>query len=143
MAYTPLLWLIAGVILCVMEFTLPTAYIEFTMGLSAMLVALLALVVPSFGLQVAVWMLLSVVLTIAMRQLMPTPKAAKTIEDAKEAKTLTEIPPGQTGRVLYEGSSWQARCEDHEVAIAPEQPVYVVGRQGNTLLILPETSIQP
>ncbi|MBE9177382.1 NfeD family protein [Oculatella sp. LEGE 06141] len=138
-----LIWLIAGVILCVMEFALPTAFIEFTMGVSAILVALLVWVLPqmSFGLQVVFWLVLSVGLTIASRRFVPQVKS-RLLEDATEAKTLTEILPGENGRVLYEGNSWQARCGDEAVAIAPNQKVYVVERQGNTLIVMPASSIQ-
>ncbi|MEB3359711.1 MAG: NfeD family protein [Synechococcales bacterium] len=120
-----------------MEFTLPTAFLEFTMGLSAILVGILALVVPSFGVQVAVWLLLSVVFLVLARRLMPKAVPAM-IRDSQEARTLTAIPAGKTGRVIYEGASWQARCDDDQVAIAPEELVYVVSRRGNTLVVVPE-----
>lgn len=134
---TPLFWLLAGVTLCIMEFTLPTAFIELTMGISALIVAVFAIFVPYFAAQVGLWLVLSVLLTILMRRLVPKSKH-RAIEDAREAQTLTEIPPGQTGRVLYEGNSWQARCEDDEMVIAPHQKVYVVRRQGTTLIVLPQ-----
>ncbi|MGG6298234.1 NfeD family protein [Leptolyngbya sp. AN02str] len=130
------IWLIAGVVLCVMELVLPTAFIEMTLGISAFIVAAIALVVPSVGIQVALWMVLSIILTVLVRKLMPrrTPRA---IAESREAETLTEILPGQTGRVIYEGNSWQARSE-LEVAIAPNQRVYVVERRGTTLIVVPE-----
>ncbi len=131
------LWLIAGVILCIMEMVLPTAFVEVTMGISAFVVALLALVIPQVGVQVAIWLVLSVVLTLLSRRLVPKRKA-HIIEDSREAQTLTEILPGQTGRVLYEGNSWQARCDDPEMVIAPNQRVIVVERRGTTLIVLPE-----
>ncbi|MBF2090799.1 MAG: NfeD family protein [Synechococcales cyanobacterium K44_A2020_017] len=137
----PLIWLIAGVILCVMEFTIPTAFTEFTLGVSAIIVALVALVVPQVSIQIVLWLVLSVVATLMLRRFMP-PQTNRVLEDATDAKTLTEILPGETGRVLYEGNSWPARCED-DVAIAPNQFVYVVGRRGNILLVMPETSIHP
>jgi membrane protein implicated in regulation of membrane protease activity len=138
-----LIWLIAGVILCVMEFALPTAFIEFTMGVSAILIALLVLALPqiAFGVQVVVWMVLSVILTVLSRRFVPKGKS-RLLEDAIEAQTLTEILPGEAGRVLYEGNSWQARCDDEEMAIAPNQKVYVVERRGNTLMVVPASSIQ-
>jgi membrane protein implicated in regulation of membrane protease activity len=137
----PLIWLIAGILLCVMEFTIPTAFTEFTLGVSAIIVAMVALVVPQVSIQIALWLVLSVVATVLLRRFMPA-QTARELEDAKEAKTLTEILPGETGRVLYEGNSWPARSEDNQ-AIAPNQAVVVVGRQGNTLLVIPETLIQP
>lgn len=134
---TPVFWLIVGVILCIMEFTLPTAFVELTMGLSAILVAVFALFVPNFALQVGLWLVLSLTLAILMRRLTPS-KPHRQIQDSKEAQTLTEIPPGETGRVLYEGNSWQARCDDEEMAIAPNQKVFVVRRQGTTLIVIPQ-----
>ncbi|GAB4365268.1 MAG: NfeD family protein [Elainellaceae cyanobacterium] len=134
---TPVFWLIVGVILCIMEFTLPTAFVELTMGFSAILVAVFALFVPNFALQVGLWLVLSLVLAILMRRLIPS-KPHRQIQDSKEAQTLTEIPPGETGRVLYEGNSWRARCDDEEMAIAPNQKVFVVRRQGTTLIVIPQ-----
>jgi membrane protein implicated in regulation of membrane protease activity len=124
-----------------MELFLPTAFVEFTMGISALIVAWLTPVIPQVGAQVALWLLLSVVLTILSRHFVPQGKS-RLIEDSKEAETLTEIPAGQTGRVLYEGNSWQARCGDDTLAIAPNQKVYVIGRQGTTLIVMPEHLLQ-
>lgn len=135
------LWLIAGVILCIMEFTLPTAFVEFTMGVSAMLVALIALVVPQFSVQIVLWLVFSVILTVISRRFVPKGKAFL-IADSTEAQTLTEISAGNLGRVLYEGNSWQARCEDESLAIAPHEKVYVVERRGNTLIVMPERLIR-
>lgn len=136
MLSTPILWLIAGLILCLMELLLPTAFVELTMGFSAVIVACVAWFVPSLSIQVGLWLLLSVGLIVLLRRLFPQ-RTHAAIEDAKEAKTLTVIAPGETGRVLYEGNSWQARCEDEQIAIPPEQRVYVVGRRGTTLIVIP------
>jgi membrane protein implicated in regulation of membrane protease activity len=134
------IWLIAGILLCLLELLLPTAFSEFMMGISAIIVALVAQVVPNFGVQVGLWLVLSVILIALVRRFMPS-RPTESIEDAKEAQTLTEIPPGATGRVLYEGNSWQARCGDHELAIAPNERVYVIARKGTTLIVIPESLI--
>jgi len=118
-----------------MEAVLPTAFVELTLGISAILVGLLALLIPNLGLQIALWMVFSVVLLIGFRRLFPQ-KTPRMLEDSREATTLTEILPGQKGRVLYEGNSWQALLEADR-AIAPNQPVVVVGRRGTTLLVVP------
>lgn len=136
----PIFWLTAGLILCLMELVIPTAFIELTMGISAILVGLLAWFIPYLTIQVILWMVFSVGLTLLLRRLLPKRKRT-TIEDAKEAKTLTAIAPGAVGRVIYEGNSWQARCEDDQLEIAPNQKVYVVGRQGTTLLVLPASMV--
>lgn len=131
------LWLGAGVILCLSEWVLPTAFVAFMMGLSALAVALVSLVLPQVYLQAILWLGLSTGLILVSRRLLPK-RPAKLLRDPIEAQTLTEILPGQKGRVLYEGISWQARCEDHHLAIAASEKVYVVRREGTTLIVLPE-----
>ncbi len=130
-------WLLIGLLLCLMEFFVPTAFVELVMGLSAFIVAGVSLIVPYANLQVLLWMILSISAVIAVRRLFPDREVAS-IEDAREAETLTEILPDQTGRVLYEGISWQARSDGIEMTIAPHQRVIVIGREGNTLIVIPE-----
>ncbi len=131
-----MLWLLAGSMLCLLELFLPTAFVAFLMGISALAIAFVALIAPTaLGVQVVLWLLLSTTLVFLSRRFLPDARASKTL-DAKEAQTLTEIPAGQTGRVLYEGNSWRARCEDEAEAIAPNQKVYVVRREGTTLIVM-------
>lgn len=132
-----MLWLVAGSILCLLELLVPTAYVAFLMGISAFVVALVAWVLPQFPIQVVLWLLLSTTLVFLSRRFIPHPKASKNL-DAIVAQTLTEIPAGETGRVLYEGNSWRARCEDETDAIAPNQKVYIVRREGTTLIVVPQ-----
>ncbi len=129
------LWLVIGTVLCLMELVLPTAFVAFVMGISALLMAAIAHLIP-FNLQIVVWMGLSLGLVLFSRRFARQKSVANL--DATEAETLTEIPAGKSGRVLYEGNSWAARCEAQEVTIAPNQKVYVVGRQGTTLIVVPE-----
>lgn len=131
-----LLWLIAGAILCFLELITPTAFVEIAMGISAFIVALLSFALPNFGLQVLLWMVFSLLLVFLTRRLLPK-RAHYTLQDATEACTLTEIAPGKTGRVIFEGNSWQARC-DSDIPILPDQKVLVIGREGNTLIVIPE-----
>jgi len=132
------IWLLIGIGLCLVEFILPTAFVASVMGISAFVVALGSPWVP-FSLQILLWMVLSLVLVLLSRRFVRQ-KAAKKL-DATEAETITEILPGKAGRVLYEGNSWAARCEDHSLTIAPNQRVYVVGRRGTTLIVMPESLI--
>jgi membrane protein implicated in regulation of membrane protease activity len=105
------------------------------LGIAAILTAIAALVISSPLAQMLLWGVLSLVLASFMRSLMP--KAAKTLEHDTEAWVRATIPVDGVGRVLYEGSLWQARCQVQDVAITPQQRVYVVGREGNTLLVVP------
>lgn len=133
----PLIWLIAGSILCLMEVIFPTAFVAFMMGLSAILVAVVALKVSSLWVQVICWLLFSTVFVVGSRRwLTPKPTLSR-LSDDSEAQTLTEILPGQSGRVLYEGNSWRAICGDETLSIAAQQKVYVVSRKGNTLIVVP------
>lgn len=132
-----MLWLLAGSILCLLELFLPTAFVAFMMGISAFVVALVALMPTTLSVQVVLWLLLSTAFVMLSRRFLPHASASKNL-DAKEAETLTEIPEGQTGRVLYEGNSWKARCDDETEAIAANQKVYVVRRKGTTLIVVPQ-----
>jgi membrane protein implicated in regulation of membrane protease activity len=135
-----LVWLLGGVALCVLEAIVPTAFIALTMGLSAIAIACLIQGFTAFGtqvgLQVGLWMVLSIGLTVLVRALPRRPR--RSLVDDTQGKTLTAIEPGQTGRVLYEGNSWQARCADDSLAIAAEQAVYIVEHRGTTLIVMPE-----
>ncbi|MBW4579382.1 MAG: NfeD family protein [Tildeniella nuda ZEHNDER 1965/U140] len=136
MALSPtLIWLLVGAILCLVEFIVPTAFIALVMGVSALIVAAASTIIPP-GLQIVLWMVLSLALTVYSRRLVQQKTTRKL--DATEAETLTEILPGKIGRVRYEGNSWAARCEDHTLTIAPNQTVYVVARKGTTLSVMPE-----
>jgi len=130
-----MVWLIVGAGLCFVEFVLPTAFIAFVLGLSALLVAIAAHLLP-LGAQVLLWVILSTVLVLISRRFVNRRAALKL--DAIEAETLTEIRPGEGGRVSYEGNSWAARCEGSSINIPPGRRVYVVGRKGTTLIVMPE-----
>ncbi|HEY9616236.1 MAG TPA: NfeD family protein [Microcoleaceae cyanobacterium] len=114
-----LIWLLAGAGLCLAELVFPTAFVAFMLGISALIVAAVASFIP-FNLQVLLWMVVSLLLVVASRRLVRQRAAFKL--DATEAETLTEIAAGKTGRVLYEGNSWLARCSDWECTIANWPP---------------------
>ncbi|MDB9504286.1 NfeD family protein [Spirulina major CS-329] len=139
-----LLWLLAGAILCLMELFFPTAFIEFMMGVAALLVGVMSLVVPVFGLQILTWLALTTVgILLSRRMFTPKQRSRLVLEESRDGRTLTEIPPGEAGRVLCDGNSWQARCEDEAIAIPPNTKVFILRREGNTLIILPTSAIQP
>ncbi|KAI9133779.1 NfeD family protein [Acaryochloris sp. CCMEE 5410] len=130
------LWLGLGLAFCVFEVITPTAFVELMMGISAFAVAVISLVVPQFYLQALIWLILSVFLIALVRRFVPK-RTARILQAEVEAETLTQIPAGQTGRVIYEGSSWRARCEDENLTIESKTKVYVVGRKGTTLFVIP------
>ena len=151
----PLFWLIAGILLCLVEFLLPKPwakrfrFIALMMGVGALLVSLIVwqgaialgfewqfLMYDGFSLQVMYWMGLSFAFAIWLRPMLIR-RPNYTIPEATQAQVLTEILPGKTGRVLFEGSSWQACCADPKLAIAPNQMVDVLRREDNTLIVMP------
>lgn len=141
-----LFWFGGGAILCSIEFFLPNTWaktyklIALTMGLSSLIVGVFVWrydFLQDVRFQIAYWMGLSIASVIWVRPMVLKRKKF-TVPDATEARTLTEILPGQTGQVLYEGCFWQARCEGYQEAIPPNQRVYVLRREGNTLVVLPE-----
>lgn len=139
MPSTSIIWLLAGSALCLIELFLPTAFVAFLMGISAIVVAFLSQVIlGKLWLQVVVWLLLSTALVLLSRRFVTSPRRRSKIQDAIIAETLTEIPAGKTGRVLYEGNSWRARCDDEKLSISPNQRVYVTRREGTTLIVMPE-----
>ena len=145
-----LFWFSGGVLLCLIELFLPKSWakqyklVPLIMGVSSLLVALFVWrydFLEDARLQIAYLMGLSTACVIWVRPMLLRKKKF-TVLDATEAQTLTEILPGQTGQVLYEGCLWQARTEGYQGAIAPNQRVYVMRREGNTLIVLPETLFQ-
>jgi membrane protein implicated in regulation of membrane protease activity len=131
-------WIGIGLVLCVLELIFPTAFVEMVMGLSAIATGFFSLLIPNlFGWQVILWMGLSLMSIFAVRRFVPR-KMPKILQDSQEATTLTAIAPGEKGRVLYEGSPWAATCADPTVAIAPNIKVMVVGREGTTLVVMPD-----
>jgi membrane protein implicated in regulation of membrane protease activity len=131
-----LFWLLVGLALCGVEAILPTAFTAFTMGISALMIAVIAILIPeAIGVQVMLWLALSVALVYLSHRFLPHRDRQKLL-DRTEAEALTEILPGQTGRVMYEGASWRAKSADESITIQPHQPLYVIGREGTTLIVI-------
>lgn len=141
-----LFWFSGAVVFCLIELFLPNTWakqfklVPLIMGVNSLVVAFFEwryAFLDDTRLQIAYWMGLSTACAIWVRPMLLRKKKF-TVLDATEAQTLTEILPGQTGQVLYEGCLWQARTEGYEGAIASNQRVYVVRREGNSLIVLPE-----
>jgi membrane protein implicated in regulation of membrane protease activity len=131
-----MIWFLIGIALCLLEAVFPTAFVALVAGVSALIVAFLPIALP-IGVEVALWIVLSALGIWASRGLVD--RQAPQQFDAKEGKMLTDLIPGEFARVLYEGNSWKACCEDPTLAIAAHERVLVVGRQGTTLMVLPES----
>ncbi len=136
--FSPVLfWLIIGCTLCVLELIFPTAFVEFAMGVSAIIVAGLALIIPDNNILIIFWMVISVALILLTKKFIMPKRKDPILEEAQEGVTITVIEPGKTGQVMYEGNSWSATCADENIKILPDEKVYIVSRNGNTLSVLP------
>jgi membrane-bound ClpP family serine protease len=54
----------------------------------------------------------------------------------REARVTEIIQPGRRGRVYFQGTWWNARCEQL-ITLNPDESVFVVARLGLTLLVEP------
>jgi membrane protein implicated in regulation of membrane protease activity len=142
MPISTLIWLLAGAALCLTELFLPSAFVAFMMGISALIVALLSQFGLALWMQIVAWLMLSTLLIVLSRRFLQPRQRKSKIQDAITAETLTEIPAGKTGRVLYEGNSWRALCDDEQLNVAAHQRVYVVRREGTTLIVMPENLLR-
>ncbi|WP_099239701.1 NfeD family protein [Synechococcus sp. BDU 130192] len=140
-----MIWLIIGAVLCSLEFIFPTAFMEFMLGLGAVAVAVIVYLIPSLNpnIQIFLWLLFSTIAIVSSRRFFTPKTSMRTLSDAADAETLTAIAPGEAGRVLYEGNSWRARCADETVTIDPHQTVYVLRREGTTLIVMPRHLLEP
>lgn len=127
-------WIVLGFIFLLLGLTVgePTAA---ALGIAAIITAIASLTVDSVPLQVVIWGVLSIALTIVLRGMVPLP--ARDGQPSTEATVSEAIPKGGVGRVSYEGALWKARCQISDIHIIRGQTVQVVGRQGLTLIVLP------
>ncbi|NEQ97149.1 MAG: NfeD family protein [Cyanothece sp. SIO2G6] len=104
-------------------------------GLAAIITAIAAITIPQLSLQLIIWVILSLALAVVMRGMVP--QESSELKPSTEAEVVIDIPPGYVGEVAYEGSLWRARCQVSDIAIPTGEQVQVVGRKGNTLIVIP------
>ncbi|MEO0409106.1 MAG: NfeD family protein [Cyanobacteria bacterium P01_A01_bin.135] len=136
-----LLWLVAGVLGLLLGVTTGKLVIA-ALGLAAVITSIVALTVFSLVLQVIIWAILATVLAIELKDLAPAP-VKKDVRPPPHGKVLRPIYPGQTGEVAYQGTTWKARCQVPDAVLEMEQPVQIVGREGNTLWVMPRDGETP
>ncbi|MBR4171926.1 MAG: NfeD family protein [Kiritimatiellae bacterium] len=119
---TPLIWLIAGIILLIMEVATPGFVICF-FGLSAITVSLLAKLIPSFG---AAWQwfafsVLAILYTIFLRRFLTRIFVGKSETTSsnpdddttgKVVRVTADISPNIPGRVELNGTNWTAEANE-------------------------------
>ena len=158
-AFTPpMFWLLLGVVLSAIDLliikTQPQRYRYYLlmMGVAALISSFILwrgsvafqfswanVMYEDFDWQISYWMGIALALSIWIRPIFIVRKKF-VIPESTAATTISEILSGETGMVIYEGASWKARNEDNQV-IAPRQKVYVLRREGNTLIVIPDRLI--
>ena len=134
-----LLWIVAGISLCILEFFVPSAFVELMMGFTALVVAGISLFTSNSVLLVGLWLIFSTLFTILSRRLLTPRRKSQYLADHKEGTIIAAIEPGKTGRVLYEGNSWRAKAADPSITITYDEDVDIIERKGNTLIVLPKS----
>ncbi len=129
-----MVWLLLGLMLLATS-TIALEPIVAAIGIAAIVTAIAALTVPSVAIQLLIWGLLSVAMAMLLRSFVP--KQSQDLSPPSEGQVSATIPRGGVGEVSYEGSYWSARCQVSDVTLTAGETVYVVGRQGNTLIVLP------
>lgn len=104
--------------------------------------AIASLFLPQqYILLIGLWLLFSAGLIALSRRLFTPQRKISSTGDDSEATAISGILAGTVGRVIYEGNSWRAKCADETRDIAPNEVVYVLRKQGNTLIVLPSRMI--
>lgn len=135
------IWLLAGLLGLGVNLLLFEPTIA-ALSIAAIITSIAALSINSVTVQILIWAILSVTIALVLRGFVPA-ESAPGLEDPAEAEVCTTIPRGGTGEVSYEGSYWSARCQISDVAISAGQTVHVIGREGNTLIVMPIPSANP
>ena len=134
MALGPTPWLLVGLLLLGSHLLIPEPTLV-ALGFAGIITALVAINVPLFPSQLLVYGLAAALLIGLIRGFLP--RESPDLEPAHYGRACDAIAPGTTGRVQYEGTLWQARCQISDAAIAPDHLVVVVAREGNTLIVMP------
>lgn len=138
------LWLLAGVILILVEFFIPGVIIVF-FGIGAIIAAITTWAgwTPEIGSQAAVFAISSVVLLFGLRRYVKkwfvghSTNLNGSDDDftGREARVVTSLPGhGGDGQVEIKGSNWKARSE---VAIPAGSTVIIERREGLTFHVRP------
>ena len=114
MPIDPIFWLIAAIGFLVLEgMTLSMVSIWFAAGSAAALLS--CLFWPSFRVQAVVFIVVSILCLAAFKPLADKLRRKHTPTNGdgslgREAKVLTPVSAGKTGRVRLDGVDWNARC---------------------------------
>ena len=141
MSIDPIFWLIAAVGFLVLEgMTFSMVSVWFAAGSAAALLS--CLFHPPFKVQAVVFIVVSILCLAAFKPLTqrlrqkPTPTNGDR-SLGREAKVLTPVSAGKTGRVRLDGVDWNARCATPGDALEPGQTCRVTEIHSTLLIVEP------
>ena len=141
MPIDPIFWLIAAIGFLVLEgMTFSMVSIWFAAGSAAALLS--CLFWPSFRVQAVVFIVVSILCLAAFKPLADKLRRKHTPTNGdrslgREAKVLTPVSAGKTGRVRLDGVDWNARSEQ---TIPAGSLCVVLSVDGATLTVRPDTA---
>ena len=141
MPIDPIFWLIAAIGFLVLEgMTFSMVSIWFAAGSAAALLS--CLFWPSFRVQAVVFIVVSILCLAAFKPLADKLRRKHTPTNGdrslgREAKVLTPVSAGKTGRVRLDGVDWNARCATPGDTIAPGQSCRVAEIHSTLLIVEP------
>ena len=141
MSVDPIFWLLAAIGFVVLEaMTLNLVSIWFAVGSAAALLS--CLVTGSFRVQAVVFIVVSILCLAAFKPLADKLRRKHTPTNGdrslgREAKVLTPVSAGKTGRVRLDGVDWNARCATPGDALEPGQTCRVTEIHSTLLIVEP------
>lgn len=139
---THLLWIIAGIVMVVLEFLIPGGIISFV-GLSAIIVGvgIYFKIIDSVASAFITWFITSLILLLTLRSVfMKYFEGDSVVQDVDEDKdsigaiveVIEEVEPYKEGRVRYRETTWIARSDEHFDIGAKAR---IINREGNIYII--------
>ena len=141
MPIDPIFWLIAAIGFLVLEgMTSSMVSIWFAAGSAAALLS--CLFWPSFRVQAVVFIVVSILCLAAFKPLADKLRQKHTPTNGdrslgREAKVLTPVSAGKTGRVRLDGVDWNARCATPGDTLAPGALCRVTEIHSTLLIVEP------
>lgn len=137
--FLTIFWLILAIIFIVVELS-TAAYISFWFIFGAVVTMFLSFAVSNIQVQIAVFLLVSLLLLLFIRPFalkFAKPKAKSNIDaliDMEGIVTETIDNTANRGRVQVIGQDWAAMTEDKSI-IKPDKHIIVLGVKGNKLIV--------
>ena len=139
-----IIWLIAGILLLLLEFAIPGILVIF-FGFGALVTALLTyLTGMCLSLQFVSFIFFSLLFLFLLRKKLMTALSGSGDVDPDEefvgrkAIAETDLPAGGVGRIVFKGTQWNAISE---TPVEKGHQVVITGKDGITLLVKPDSNV--